>query len=387
MWINRAPKFFKLEHFLTETDWSIMSQALENISLAMRDKAIRRNKIESSSLNDAIDIEFESRQSPVDLVEELELRRLAENRFYGLGKLQPLIDDPTIEEIWINAPDQIFVAKNGVNSRSAVVMSAAEVSSAVERMLRTTGRRLDKSSPFVDTSLPDGSRVHVVIPDITKAHWSVNIRKFPTSVYSLEDLVALGAIRNSQREFLETAIRAKANILVSGATQAGKTTILCALLTALDSNERLISVEETFEIRSTLKDWVALQTRQPNLEGIGEVSLRRLIKEALRMRPSRLVVGEVREAEALDLLIALNSGLPGMCTIHANSADDAILKLSTLPLLSGQNIPSEFIQSTIASCVDYVVHCNLDSAGGRTVSQINAVLPFDGTLRTEAVQC
>ena len=364
-----------------------MSQALENISLAMRDKAIRRNKIESSSLNDAIDIEFESRQSPVDLVEELELRRLAENRFYGLGKLQPLIDDPTIEEIWINAPDQIFVAKNGVNSRSAVVMSAAEVSSAVERMLRATGRRLDKSSPFVDTSLPDGSRVHVVIPDITKAHWSVNIRKFPTSVYSLEDLVALGAIRNSQREFLETAIRAKANILVSGATQAGKTTILCALLTALDSNERLISVEETFEIRSTLKDWVALQTRQPNLEGIGEVSLRRLIKEALRMRPSRLVVGEVREAEALDLLIALNSGLPGMCTIHANSADDAILKLSTLPLLSGQNIPSEFIQSTIASCVDYVVHCNLDSAGGRTVSQINAVLPFDGTLRTEAVQC
>jgi pilus assembly protein CpaF len=387
VWINRAPKFFKLEHFLTETDWSIMSQALENISLALRDQVIRSNKIESSTLNDLIDMEFESRQSSVDLVEELEVRRLAENKFYGLGKLQPLIDDPTIEEIWINAPNQIFVARNGVNIHSSVVMTTAEVASAVERMLRASGRRLDKSSPFVDASLPDGSRVHVVIPDITRLHWSVNIRKFPTSVYSLDDLVALGSVSSSQRDFLHTAIRSKANILVSGATQAGKTTFLCALLAALDADERLISVEETFEIRSTLKDWVALQTRQPNLEGIGEVNLRRLIKEALRMRPSRLVVGEVREAEALDLLIALNSGLPGLCTIHANSADDAILKLSTLPLLSGQNIPSNFIQSTIASCVDYVVHCQLDSAGKRTVEHISAVLPFDGSLRTEVVPC
>ena len=177
------------------------------------------------------------------------------------------------------------------------------------------------------------------------------------------------------------------NILVSGATQAGKTTLLCALLAELPTHERLVSVEDTFEIRSNSNDWVALQTRPASIEGQGEIGLRRLIKEALRMRPSRIAVGEVREAEALDLLIALNSGLPGLCTIHANSAADAMLKLSTLPLLSGQNIPSEFVQPTIAACIDYVVHCELDKEGHRSISEIQAVLPFDGQLKTRAVQC
>jgi pilus assembly protein CpaF len=155
---------------------------------------------------------------------------------------------------------------------------------------------------------------------------------------SMADLVAMGSISAASSNFLVDKIRTGANILVSGATQAGKTTVLCALLNSLDAHERIISVEETFEIRANNSDWIAMQTRQPNLEGRGEINLRRLIKESLRMRPSRLVVGEVREAEALDLLIALNSGLPGLCTIHANSTLDALLKISTLPLLAGSNI-------------------------------------------------
>ncbi len=364
-----------------------MSETLSNIGIALRNRAILNNRVDSTTLNDVIDAEFESRFEGADLGEELELRRLAENEFFGFGKLQPLLDDPSIEEIWINAPTQIFVARSGLSSQLDIRMTSSEIAGLVERMLRLTGRRLDRSSPFVDASLPDGSRLHVVIPDITRNHWSLNIRKFPRKTYTLEDLVSFGSATREQGEFLTKAVRDKANIMVSGATQAGKTTVLSALLGVLDSSERLISVEETFEIRANLKDWVALQTRQPNLEGIGEVSLRRLIKEALRMRPSRLVVGEVREAEALDLLIALNSGLPGLCTIHANSAADAMLKLSTLPLLSGQNIPSEFVQPTIAACIDYVVHCELDKEGHRSISEIQAVLPFDGQLKTRAVQC
>ena len=387
MWINRAPKFLKLEHFQTKKERSKMSETLSNIGIALRNRAILNNRVDSTTLNDVIDAEFESRFEGADLGEELELRRLAENQFFGFGKLQPLLDDPSIEEIWINAPTQIFVARSGLSSQLDLKMSSSEIAGLVERMLRLTGRRLDRSSPFVDASLPDGSRLHVVIPDITRTHWSLNIRKFPRKTYTLEDLVSFGSATREQGEFLTKAVGDKANILVSGATQAGKTTVLSALLGVLDSSERLISVEETFEIRANLKDWVALQTRQPNLEGIGEVSLRRLIKEALRMRPSRLVVGEVREAEALDLLIALNSGLPGLCTIHANSAADAMLKLSTLPLLSGQNIPSEFVQPTIAACIDYVVHCELDKEGHRSISEIQAVLPFDGQLKTRAVQC
>ena len=364
-----------------------MSETLANLGIALRNHALTNNRVAPTALNEVLDQEFESRNQRADLGEELELRRLAENQFFGFGKLQPLIDDSSIEEIWINAPDQIFVARSGLSSRLDLSMSSAEVSGVVERMLRLTGRRLDRSSPFVDASLPDGSRLHVVIPEITRSHWSVNIRKFPRKTYSMEDLVRFGSATESQSEFLKRAIRQKANLLVSGATQAGKTTVLSALLGALDSTERLISVEETFEIRAEISDWVALQTRQPNLEGVGEVTLRRLIKEALRMRPTRLVVGEVREAEALDLLIALNSGLPGLCTIHANSAEDAILKLSTLPLLSGQNIPADFVQPTIAACIDYVVHCHLDQQGRRSIAQIAEVLPFDGKLSTRAVQC
>jgi pilus assembly protein CpaF len=387
VWINRAQIFLKLHHFLTSVERSEMSQMLENLGIALRDRSVSKSRVDPATLNEVLDDDFESRPNGVGLAQELEIRTLAENRFFGLGKLQPLIDDPSIEEIWINSPRNIFFARFGKSERATFELTGSEVANLVERMLRLTGRRLDKSSPFVDASLPDGSRVHVVIPDITRTHWSVNIRKFPSNVYTLENLTEMGSVSAGQLEFLTRAIQDRSNILVSGATQAGKTTVLCALLAAMDPSERLVSVEETFEIRSGLSDWVALQTRQPNLEGVGEVSLRRLIKEALRMRPSRLVVGEVREAEALDMLIALNSGLPGLCTIHANSAEDAILKLSTLPLLSGQNISAEFVQPTIAACIHYVVHCKLDENGRRSISEIRQLLPFDGQLKTVLVQC
>jgi pilus assembly protein CpaF len=365
----------------------MVSQILEKISLAVRDQALAENRVDSRTLDVALDAEIESLRGGLPLSDELELRRLAENKLFGYGKLQPLLDDPEIEEIWINSPDVTYVAKAGISIRLNIALAPNELSSLVERMLRSSGRRLDRSSPFVDASLPDGSRLHVVIPDITRAHWSVNIRKFPSSLLTLADLVERGSLSSNESQFLAAAISKGANILVSGATQAGKTTMLCALLNSLDANERLVTVEETFEIRANNPDWVALQTRQPNLEGFGEVTLRRLLKEALRMRPSRLVVGEVREAEALDLLIALNSGLPGLCTIHANSAQDALLKLSTLPLLAGQNISAAFIQPTVAACIDFVVHCQLGVDGRRRVSEIRRVLPFAEELRSEVVLC
>jgi pilus assembly protein CpaF len=264
----------------------------------------------------------------------------------GLGPLQPLLDDPTVEEVWIN--------------------------DLVERMLRTTGRRVDLSSPFVDASLPDGSRLHVAIPDITRAHWAVNIRKFRSGMRDLRELVRLGSLTAQAAEFLHASVWAGLNILVSGATQSGKTTMLGALLASAPPEERIVTVEETFELAVAAPDWVALQCRQSSLEGTGEVTLRRLVKEALRMRPDRLVVGEVREAESLDLLIALNSGLPGMCSLHANSGDDALRKLTTLPLLAGRNIDASFVLPTVATSIDLVVHAELDRTGHRHVVEIVA---------------
>ena len=289
----------------------------------------------------------------------------------GFGPLQPLLDDDSIEEIWINSPHDVFVARDGVSERIALTLSESEVRDLVERMLQSTGRRVDLSSPFVDASLPDGSRLHVVIPDITRTHWAVNIRKFRAEMRGLEDLVRLDSLPAEAAGFLHLAVRSGLNVIVSGGTQAGKTTLLCALLGSTRPEERIVTAEETFELSLSAADWVALQCRQPSLEGTGEVSLRRLVKEALRMRPDRLVVGEVREAESLDLLVALNAGIPGMCSIHANGAREALVKLSTLPLLAGRNIDAGFVVPTVASCVDLIVHAELHR-GRRRVAEILA---------------
>ena len=301
-----------------------------------------------------------------------ELRTLALAELSGFGVLQPLLDDPTIEEIWINSPSQIFVARQGVSEQTNISLTHAQVRDLVERMLQASGRRVDMSSPFVDASLPDGSRLHVTIPDITSQHWAVNIRKFSRSVRDLSHLVESGSLTQQAAEFLRMSVLARQNILVCGATQAGKTTMLNALLRSSRVNDRIITVEETFELNFEATDCVSMQCRPASLEGTGDISLRRLIKEALRMRPDRLVVGEVREAESLDLLIALNSGLPGACSIHANSARDALVKLCTLPLLAGRNIDASFVVPTVASCVDVVVHCELDRFGRRRVREIIA---------------
>ena len=291
----------------------------------------------------------------------------------GFGPLQPFLDDPEIEEIWINEPGRVFVARRGRSQLTTLILTSDEVADLVERMLRSSGRRIDLSTPFVDAMLPDGSRLHVVIPQITRTHLAVNIRKFVLSIATLDELVALNSISVQAANFLEASVVAGLNILVSGGTQAGKTTMLNALCAAIPARERTVTVEEVFELQLQLPDVVAMQTRQANLEGTGEIPLRRLVKEALRMRPSRLIVGEVRQAECLDLLIALNSGIPGMCTLHANSAREALLKMCTLPLLAGENVSAAFVVPTVATSVDLVVHLGTDAGGHRRVREIVGV--------------
>ena len=291
----------------------------------------------------------------------------------GFGPLQKYLDDPTVEEVWINEPTKVFIARRGVHELTTTILTADEVRDLVERMLKSSGRRVDLSTPFVDAMLPDGSRLHVAIPDITRTHWSVNIRKFVVRATALDDLVHLGTLSGQAARFLEAAVASGLNILVAGGTQAGKTTMLNCLTAAIPSGERVVTAEEVFELKVPLPDVVSMQCRQPSLEGTGEIKLRRLVKEALRMRPSRIVVGEVRQEESLDLLIALNSGLPGMCTIHANSAREAVTKMCTLPLLAGENVGHAFVVPTVAACIDLVVHMAIERGGRRTVREILAV--------------
>lgn len=344
---------------------------------------IRRQRLDPAHDVDAVeelvraavrDYEHRALHGGLDpLPDSVAAQRLVLDAVSGYGPLQPYLDDPEVEEIWVNEPQRVFVARGGVTELTSTMLTAEQVRTLVERMLKPSGRRIDLSSPFVDASLPDGSRLHVTIPDVSRTHWLLNIRKFVARAHRLDDLVALGTLSPQAARFLAAAVGAGLNILVAGGTQAGKTTMLNCLASAIPAGERVVSCEEVFELRLGLRDWAAMQCRQPSLEGTGEIPLRRLVKEALRMRPNRIIVGEVRQEESLDLLICLNSGLPGMATLHANSAREAVMKMCTLPLLAGPNVSASFVVPTVASAIDIVVQVALERDGRRVVREICAV--------------
>lgn len=308
-------------------------------------------------------------------------------RVSGFGPLQRYLDDPSVEEVWINDPSRVFVARAGKHELTTTILSTAQVQELVERMLKSSGRRVDLSQPFVDATLPEGHRLHVVLNGISRGFSAVNIRKFVVRAAKLRDLVELGSLSLQAAQFLEAAVLAGLNIVVAGGTQAGKTTMLNCLAASIPGGDRVISAEEVYELRFNHPDWVAMQTRQRGLEGTGEILLRDLVKESLRMRPSRIIVGEVRAEECLDLLLALNAGLPGMASLHANSAREALVKMCTLPLLAGENISARFVVPTVASSVDLVVHLGIDAAGVRQVNEIVAVpgRVENDTIETETV--
>jgi len=304
-------------------------------------------------------------------------------RVSGFGPLQPFLDDPTVEEVWINDPSRVFIARRGRHELTNLMLTSAQVQELVERMLKSSGRRVDISRPFVDAVLPEGHRLHVVLEGISRGWTAVNIRKFVLTAARLHELVELGTLTTQVAAFLEASVRAGLNILVAGGTQAGKTTLLNCLAAAIPGGERVVSAEEVFELRFPHPDWVAMQTRQAGLEGTGEIKLRDLVKESLRMRPSRILVGEVRAEECLDLLLALNAGVPGMCTLHANSAREALVKMCTLPLLAGENVSARFVVPTVAASVDLVVHLGIDQHG---VRRVNEVVGVPGRVENDVIE-
>lgn len=309
-------------------------------------------------------------ESSHQVLDELELQELAMRKLTGYGALQPFMDDVSIEEIWINRPNELhYFGAQGYN-RLELDLPASEIRSICYRLLAHSKRRVDRLTPFVDAAIYDGSRLHVVIPEITQEHWAINIRKFPKANVTLKDLNELGTIDDLQLQRLKRAMAIGESVLIAGATQAGKTTLLSALLRELREDQRLVSCEDTFEMALEHPDWVAMQTRPADLEDGNEISLRDLVKQALRMRPARLAIGEVRGAEALDMLVALNSGIPGLCTIHANSASAALQKLLTLPLLAGENITESFLRPTVKGAFQLVAFCHRDDQGQRRVKEL-----------------
>ena len=352
------------------------------LSREVRDWAIDHQTNLIGAIDGVLDSQVEARGLAPDL--EASIRSDLQVRLNGFGFLQKYLDDDNVEELWINQPGEVWFASAGKHFRDSVHFTANELLTLVERMIRASGRRLDRASPFIDAQLESGYRLHAVIPDVTRVHLSLNIRKFSNRVLSMKDLVERRVISTEEADYLMNEVRSGANVMISGATQAGKTTFLTALLGVLGETERVISVEDTFEIRCVLPDWVAMQTRPESLEGKHGIDLRRLVRETLRMRPTRLVVGEVRGAEALDMLIAMNSGIPGLCTVHANSNDEALKKLLTLPLLAGGNISNDFLRSLVSTSMRLFVHCSRGIDGQRRVTSIMKMSSGD-SLRLEPV--
>ena len=304
--------------------------------------------------------------------EKKELTFYVVNNIKRLGVLQPILDDPSVTEVMINGPDCIFVERNGRLFRSPERFeSNKQLEDIIQKIVANVNRTVDSLHPICDARLLDGSRVNIVLPPIALNGATVTIRRFPEKVINFEDLISWGAITQEAADFLKSCVKAKCNIFVSGGTGSGKTTFLNALSNFIPEDERIITIEDSAELQiQRVQNLVRLETRQPNTEGKGEVTMRELIKSSLRMRPERIVVGEVRGAEALDMLQAMNTGHDGsLSTGHANSPADMLSRLETM-VLTGANFPIEAIRQQIGSAIDLIVHLGRLSDKSRKVLDI-----------------
>jgi pilus assembly protein CpaF len=298
----------------------------------------------------------------------------------GLGPLEPLLADPAVDEVMVNGPEAVYVERAGRIERTAVSFGGeAELLHAIERVLAPLGRRVDEASPLCDARLPDGSRVNVVIPPLSLGGPCLTIRRFRRQGFSLDELVENGTLGGEAAALLAGCVSARASVLVSGGTGSGKTTTLNALSGAIPDGERIVTIEDAAELRLRQRHVVRLEARPANLEGRGEVTIRQLVRNALRMRPDRIVIGEVRGPEALDMLMALNTGHEGsLTTVHANSPEDALRRVETLALMAGVGLPHAAVREQVAGAIEVIVHQARRPDGRRRVERVAEVVRVAG---------
>ncbi len=321
------------------------------------------------------------------VLSRLERQRLFEQivaEILGYGPLEPLLRDDTITEIMVNGPKKVYIERNGKIERTNVVFEDAEhLMRIIERIVAPLGRRVDESMPYVDARLPDGSRVNIVIPPISLIGPVVTIRKFYRNPLTVEDLIRLGSATPEVMEFLKACVQAKINIVISGGTGSGKTTLLNILSGFIPEGERIITIENAAELQLRQEHVVTLETRPPNIEGKGEITMRDLVINALRMRPDRIIVGECRGGEAFDMLQAMNTGHEGsMTTIHANSPRDALARLENMVLMAGTDLPHRAIREQIAMAIDLIVQTARMRDGSRKIVSLTEVQGLEGEVIT-----
>jgi len=323
---------------------------------------------------------IEDEQVPLDPSERARLVAEVCDDVLGYGAIERWMADPEITEVMVNALDGIYVERFGrIEKTESRYLSEDHLRQVIERIVSRVGRRIDESSPMVDARLPDGSRVNAIIPPLAVDGPMLTVRKFSQRAYSDEDLVRFGTVTPETCELLEACVRGRLNVLVSGGTGTGKTTLLNVVSQYIPEDERVVTIEDAVELRLRQEHVLRLEARPPNIEGKGQVTIRDLVRNALRMRPDRIIVGEVRGAEALDMLQAMNTGHEGsLSTLHCNSPRDAIVRLETMVLMAGMDLPIRAVREQIASAIDLIVHLTRLRDGTRRVTQITEVNSMEG---------
>ncbi len=331
-----------------------------------------------------------SRDDRVRLAGEIEADILA------YGPIEPLLADDTVSEVMINGPYDIWLEREGLLTKTPFAFTdESHLRRIINKMVGQIGRRIDESSPMVDARLPDGSRVNAIIPPLSLSGPLVTIRKFQHKRFYLEDLVRIGTVSEQAAEFLRLCVEAELNILISGGTGAGKTTLLNALSEAIPDDQRIVTIEDAAELRLRQRHVLRLEARPKNIEGEGEIAIRDLVRNSLRMRPDRIIVGEVRGAESLDMLQAMNTGHDGsLSTVHANAPRDALARVETMVLMAGYDLPMRSIRQQVASALELVIHLERMDDGSRKITTITEVQRMEGdvimlqdlfTFRLEAI--
>jgi pilus assembly protein CpaF len=314
---------------------------------------------------------------PLSEAELTALVRSVVDRVVGLGPIQPLLDDPEVTEIMVNDPTCVYIERNGqLEASAARFHDESDLRHVIDRIVAPVGRRIDESSPLVDARLPDGSRVNAIIPPLAVRGPILTIRKFSRQPFSLERLVALQTLNRDMSDLLARSVEQRHSVLVSGGTGSGKTSTLNALCLCIPAGERIITIEDSAELQLRHPHLVSLEARPPNIEGEGEVTIRTLVRNALRMRPDRILVGEVRGGEAFDMLQAMNTGHRGsMTTLHANSPADALVRLESMVLMAGFDMPLSAIRRMIAGAIEIIVQQDRLADGRRVVTGIHRLRP------------
>ena len=318
--------------------------------------------------------------TPLTVADRARVAQEIADDILGYGPIEPYLRDSDITEIMVNGPDQVFIERSGrIHAVEGRFNDEAHLRRTIDKIVSRIGRRVDESSPMVDARLPDGSRVNAVIPPLAVDGSLLTIRKFSPDPYGYEDLIGFGTLTRAVSDFLEACVRGKLNILVSGGTGAGKTTTLNVLSAFIPDEERIVTIEDAAELRLHQDHVLRLEARPPNIEGKGEIKVRDLVRNALRMRPDRIVVGEVRDAAALDMLQAMNTGHDGsICTVHANSPRDVLSRIETMVLMAGVELPVRAIREQVSGAIDLIVHQARFKDGTRHVTHITEVTGMEG---------